>query len=224
MTFNIFKNTVLLFVLIAISCGNKSNKQVNLNDEMFRPFHSAQGKLTQHDNSDSLNIVVGANQTEKYLPLLSGKRVGIVANQTSVIFKDNEIDTTSAKSRNDKYTHVVDSLVLLKVNVTKVFSPEHGFRGNADAGELVKDGIDTKTNLPIASLHGKSKKPTSEQLEDIDVMIFDIQDVGVRFYTYLSTLHYMMEACAENNVPLLVLDRPNPNAYYIDGSVLEEDC
>ena len=211
--FNIFKNTVLLFVLIAISCGNKSNKQVNLNDEIFLQARS--------DNRDSLNIVVGANQTKKYLPLLIGKRVGIVANQTSVIFKDNEIATTSAQSRNDKYTHVVDSLVLLKANVTKVFSPEHGFRGTADAGELVKDGIDTKTNLPIVSLHGKRKKPTSEQLEDIDVMIFDIQDVGVRFYTYISTLHYIMEACAEANIPVIVLDRPNPNGHFIDGPTLE---
>lgn len=156
-------------------------------------------------------ITVGANQTEKYLSLLKGKRVGVVANQTSVLFK--EPDTNG-------FTHLVDSLLSLKVNVTTVFSPEHGFRGQADAGEHVKDGVDSKTGLPIISLHGKTRKPLPEHLKDIEILIFDIQDVGVRFYTYISSLHYVMEACAENNTPLLILDRPNPNGHYVDGPVL----
>ena len=116
---------------------------------------------------------------------------------------------------------MVDSLISLNINIKKVFSPEHGFRGNFDAGESVKDGIDTKTNLPIASLHGKHRKPSKEQLQDLDVLIFDIQDVGVRFYTYVSTLQYVMEACAEAGIPVLIFDRPNPNGHYIDGPTLE---
>nr|WP_246073354.1 DUF1343 domain-containing protein [Formosa sediminum] len=155
-------------------------------------------------------IIVGANRTETYLPLLEGKKIGIVANQTSVIFRSG-----------GQYTHLVDSLLQLDVNITKVFSPEHGFRGTADAGEVVKDGIDTKTKLPIVSLYGSNKKPTTEQLKNTDLLIFDIQDVGARFYTYISTLHYVMEACAEQNIPILILDRPNPNGRYIDGPILE---
>lgn len=155
-------------------------------------------------------LEVGANRTSIYFPLLQDKKIGVVANQTSVIFK------------NDKsYTHLVDSLFSLNISVKKVFAPEHGFRGDADAGELIKDGIDVKTGIPIISLYGENKKPTNEQLLGIDIVVFDIQDVGVRFYTYISTLHYVMEACAENNIPLIVLDRPNPNAHYIDGPVLD---
>jgi len=183
-----------------ISCGSKTSKKQVLQNEILKE------KIEQKD------IIVGANQTEKYLPLLNGKRVGIVANQTSVIFKN---DST--------YTHLVDSLMSLNINVKKVFSPEHGFRGTADAGELVKDGKDTKTGLPILSLYGNSKKTAPKDLNDIDIMIFDIQDVGVRFYTYISTLHYIMEACAEANIPLIVLDRPNPNGHYVDGPTLEPE-
>jgi len=200
MILNVFKNTVLFFLLAFISCGSKTKEQHSNNNELTN--------LVQDDK----NIIVGANQTETYLPLLNGKRVGIVANQTSVIFKNNTI-----------YTHLVDSLVSLNIDVKKVFSPEHGFRGNADAGEHVADGVDIKTGLPIFSLHGKSKKPSKEQLEGLDIMIFDIQDVGVRFYTYISTLHYIMESCAENNIPLIVLDRPNPNGQYVDGPTLEKE-
>ena len=154
-------------------------------------------------------IVVGANNTTAYLPLLKGKNMAIVANQTSIIFKKKG------------YTHLVDSLLSLDMNITKVFSPEHGFRGDADAGEKVVDGFDAKTGLPIVSLYGKNKKPTNEQLKGIALVVFDIQDVGVRFYTYISTLHYVMEACAENDIPLIVLDRPNPNGHYIDGPTLK---
>ena len=154
-------------------------------------------------------IFTGADQTQLYLSKLKGKKIAIVANQTSVI------------SNGSNYTHLVDSLVSLKLNIQKVFAPEHGFRGKADAGESIADGIDSKTGLPLISLYGKNKKPTKAQLKDIDLVVFDIQDVGVRFYTYISTLHYVMEACAELKIPLLLLDRPNPNGHYIDGPILE---
>lgn len=160
----------------------------------------------------SARIKVSAERTELYINLLKDKSIAVVANQTSVI-----------KNNKNSFTHLVDSLLALNINVTKVFSPEHGFRGKADAGAHVDDGIDSKTGLPILSLHGKSKKPSAKQLKDIDAVVFDIQDVGVRFYTYISTLHYVMEACAENNIPVIVLDRPNPNAHYIDGPVLESE-
>lgn len=198
-----FKNTVLLFVLILISCGNFSSAESDHNDKEI-----ASSPAPDNDNQ----IIVGANQTEKYLPLLKGKRVGIVGNLTSVIFKNPE---------QTSYTHLVDSLLALNINVVKVLSPEHGFRGVSDAGELVESGKDTKTGIPIISLYGKNKKATMGALEDLDIMIFDIQDVGVRFYTYISTLHYMMESCAEANIPLLILDRPNPNGHYVDGPTLE---
>jgi len=194
MIFNVFKNTVLFFVLAMIPHGNFSKNET---------------EKVAFTNQNPLPIV-GANQTEAYLPFLKNKRVGVVANQTSVIFK----------SQND-YTHLVDSLLALKVNIKTVFAPEHGFRGIADAGEHVNDSVDSKTGIPILSLHGDNRKPKPEQLEKIDVMIFDIQDVGVRFYTYISSLHYVMEACAEAKIPLLILDRPNPNGQYVDGPTLE---
>ncbi|MCX6295522.1 MAG: DUF1343 domain-containing protein, partial [Bacteroidetes bacterium] len=152
------------------------------------------------------DLKVGADRTTEYLPLLKGKTVAVVANQSSLI----------------KNTHLVDSLISIGVNVKKVFCPEHGFRGLVDAGENVANVKDPKTGLSIISLYGKNKKPSTADLKDVDIVIFDIQDVGVRFYTYLSTLHYVMEACAENNKQLIVLDRPNPNGYYIDGPVLED--
>ncbi|MFC2127628.1 exo-beta-N-acetylmuramidase NamZ domain-containing protein [Bacteroidota bacterium] len=157
------------------------------------------------------NISIGANNTEDYVSILENKKIGIVANQTSVIFKNKE---------QTKYTHLVDSLLGRGISIKKVFSPEHGFRGKADAAEHVANGIDTKTGLAIISLYGKNKKPKKEQLDGLDLVVFDIQDVGVRFYTYISTLHYVMEACAENNIPVMVLDRPNPNSHYIDGPLL----
>ena len=155
-------------------------------------------------------IVLGADQLNLFMDKLDGKRVALVANHTSKIWSGNN------------NIHILDSLLSLDINITKVFSPEHGFRGTADAGEKVKDGIDQKTGLPIISLHGKNKKPTDNQIKDIDIIIFDIQDVGVRFYTYISTLHLVMESAAENNKKLIVLDRPNPNGHYVDGPVLEK--
>jgi uncharacterized protein YbbC (DUF1343 family) len=150
-----------------------------------------------------------------YLHLLKGKNVAVVANQTSVIEK------RAAKKGGNEFTHVVDSLLSLEIHIKKVFAPEHGFRGKADAGEIIKDGVDRKTGLPIISLYGKNKKPSAIQLKGIDAVVFDIQDVGARFYTYISSLHYVMEACAEQEIPLIILDRPNPNGHYIDGPVLE---
>jgi uncharacterized protein YbbC (DUF1343 family) len=151
------------------------------------------------------NIKPGAYRTDLYLPLLKGKRVAIVGNQTSMVGR----------------LHLLDTLISLGIKVNKVFSPEHGFRGTEDAGAKIKSQIDKKTGLPIISLYGKNYKPKPADLADVDLVIFDIQDVGARFYTYLSTLHYVMEACAENNKTLIVLDRPNPNGYFVDGPVLE---
>ena len=227
MTFNASKNTVLFSIIIVnvlmISCGSKSKEK---DGRQMTEDRSTYDQVMNVDNiKDDKAIIVGANQTENYLHLLKGKRVGVVANQTSVIFKDealnNEQIATSHTPRNDEYIHLVDSLMALNIDIKKVFAPEHGFRGTADAGEHVKDDIDTKTNLPLISLHGKHRKPSKAQLEDLDVMIFDIQDVGVRFYTYISTLHYIMEACAEAEIPLLIFDRPNPNGHYVDGPTLK---
>jgi uncharacterized protein YbbC (DUF1343 family) len=150
------------------------------------------------------NITVGAEHTQKYMPLLKGKNVALVVNQSSQI----------------QGQHLVDMLLKEQINVVKIFAPEHGFRGKADAGAHVKSGFDSQTGLPIVSLYGKHKKPTRLDLKNIDVLVFDIQDVGVRFYTYLSTLHYIMEAGAENDIEVIVLDRPNPNGGRIDGKVL----
>lgn len=147
----------------------------------------------------------GAERMEQYLPQLKGKRVALCGNQTSVVGK----------------THLVDTLLSRKVNLVKLFCPEHGFRGQAEAGATIASGKDPLTGLPVVSLYGKNKKPTAEQLASVEVILFDLQDVGCRFYTYISTLHYVMEAAAENGVKVIVLDRPNPNGFYVDGPVLE---
>lgn len=147
----------------------------------------------------------GAEQLEKYLPLLQGKRVGVLVNQTSMVGEQ----------------HLVDVLLANKVNVVSIFAPEHGFRGDYDAGASVNNSIDSKTGIPLLSLYGASKTPSAQQMQALDIVIFDIQDVGVRYYTYISSMHYMMAAAAEHNVAMLVLDRPNPNGAYIDGPVLD---
>lgn len=151
------------------------------------------------------DVIVGAERLDQYLTLLKGKSVGLVVNQTSVVGN----------------THLLDTLLSFGIDVQFVFAPEHGFRGTADAGEHVKNGVDPKTKTAIVSLYGDNKKPNAGQLKDLDILVFDIQDVGVRFYTYISTLQYVMEACAENKKPLLILDRPNPNGHYVDGPVLD---
>ena len=147
----------------------------------------------------------GAECMERYLPLLEGKRVAVCGNQTSVVGK----------------THLVDTLLARDVNIVKLLCPEHGFRGQAEAGATIASGKDPLTGLPVVSLYGKNKKPTAEQLQNVDIVLFDLQDVGCRFYTYISTLHYVMEAAAEVGVKVIVLDRPNPNGFYVDGPVLE---
>lgn len=165
-------------------------------------FHKAKTKTTDPKN---ISLRTGAAQTELYLPYLKGKRVGMVVNPTSIIGKET----------------TVDSLLKLGVNIVKIFGPEHGFRGNASNGTHVADEIDTKTGIKAISLYGKNSSPTKAQLADVDVMVFDIQDVGVRFYTYINTLQHVMEACAANGKEVLILDRPNPNGFYIDGPILD---
>lgn len=150
-------------------------------------------------------ILPGARLMSNYLPLVQGKRVAVVANHTTLVGSK----------------HLVDTLLSAGVTVKKIFSPEHGFRGDIEAGELIGNYTDKVTGLPVISLYGGSKKPKPADLSDVDVVIFDLQDVGVRFYTYISTMHYVMEACAENNKPLIILDRPNPNGFYVDGPVLD---
>lgn len=167
--------------------------------------HTTSQQMIQSTASTYNTLLTGAEQTDRYIPLLNNKKVAMVVNQTSIIGGN----------------HSVDSLLKSGVNIVKVFAPEHGFRGKADAGEKVKDDKDVATGLPIVSLYGKNRKPSPSQLENVDVVVFDIQDVGVRFYTYISTMTYVMEACAENNVPMIILDRPNPNGHYVDGPVLE---
>ncbi len=154
----------------------------------------------------SQKIITGAENSKAYLPLLKNKKIGIVANPASIVKHQQ---------------HLVDFLLANSVDIKKIFSPEHGFRGTADAGEKIADGKDAKTGIPIISLYGSHKKPTTADLKGIDLIVFDLQDVGVRFYTYISTLHYIMEACAEQHIPLIVLDRPNPNCYFVDGAVLQ---
>ena len=167
--------------------------------------------LSLYSLPNRAQIITGAEDTEGYLFELKGKKIGVVAHQSSLIF-------TSHKQK-----HLVDLLLENKIDIKSVFAPEHGFRGIADAGEKIDDDKDPLTHLPIYSLYGKNRKPSQKQLKGIELMVFDLQDVGVRFFTYLSTLHYVMEACAEQNIPVIVLDRPNPNSHYIDGPILNHE-
>ena len=171
-------------------------------------YSNAIQEVTKNAKSTTATIKTGADNFEKYLPLLKNKKVGIVTNQTGIL---------------SNKTHLVDFLLEKKIAIQTIFAPEHGFRGTADAGEHVVDGKDQKTGLPIISLYGDNKKPKPAQLAGIDVMLFDLQDVGARFYTYISSLHYVMEACAENGIPLIILDRPNPNGRIVDGPFLEKE-
>jgi uncharacterized protein YbbC (DUF1343 family) len=177
------------------------------------------------------NINTGADNFDTYFPLLKDKKVGIVTNPSGIIkvpgktgsVLNEKGEAVEKFEEVDKNISIVDFLIEKNISIQKIFAPEHGFRGTADAGEHIVDGKDTQTGLPIVSLYGDNKKPKPEQLAGIDIMVFDIQDVGVRFYTYISTLHYVMEACAENNIPLLVMDRPNPNLSIVDGPILENE-
>lgn len=177
----------------------KKHKQIAL----FYIFFSY---LISFANANESSVIPGADRVNLYLPLIKDKRVALVVNQTSIVGPEK--------------THLLDTLLTLNIDVRRILAPEHGFRGEAEAGELIRNNKDKKTGLPIVSLYGKTKKPQPEHLSDIDVVIFDIQDVGARFFTYISTLHYVMEACAENNKRLIILDRPNPNDF-VDGPVLE---
>lgn len=160
----------------------------------------------QNKTRNPSQVITGADRTAVYFPLLQNKTVAVFANPTSRIGK----------------THLVDSLLAGGIKVKKIFGPEHGFRGDADAGEHIKDAKDPKTGIPVISLYGDHKKPTTDDLKDVDVVVFDIQDVGVRFYTYISSLEYVLEACLENHKPIMILDRPNPNGFYVDGPVLDK--
>ena len=185
------KIIVLSLTLSQIFCCNNSPAE-------------QQPAVEQETHAAPTPLLVGAEQPERYLPLLEGKTVGMLVNQTSTV----------------NGGHLVDSLIARGIDVKAIFAPEHGFRGEASAGEKITDGVDPKTGTPVISLYGKKRKPSVDDLSELEVVIFDIQDVGARFYTYISTLHYLMEACAENDVPLLIFDRPNPNGHYIDGPVL----
>jgi len=186
----------IFLIIISTSCsGRKTVKTGNIKSD-----------LEKADANLKIGIQTGADNYGTYLSLLKNKKIGIVTNQTGIL--SNKMN-------------IVDFLLLKNIAIQKIFAPEHGFRGTADAGEHVVDGRDSKTRLPIISLYGDNKKPKPEQLAGIDIMVFDLQDVGARFYTYISSLHYIMEACAENKIPLLILDRPNPNGTFVDGPILE---
>lgn len=205
MTNYFLKNTVFLWLCICFSCVNHAKDKTIANESKQITTDTL---TSSHIDPDFLPA---ANNLEAWTHFLVNKKIGLVANQTTVVADGD-----------GGYKHLADVLLENGYDLLKVFAPEHGFRGTADAGEIVKDGVDIKTGLPIVSLYGSNKKPTKEQLEDVDILIFDIQDVGARFYTYISTLHYIMQAAAENDIKVLVLDRPNPNIQMVDGPVLEE--
>jgi uncharacterized protein YbbC (DUF1343 family) len=206
-------------ICFMICCGG--NKKIEKREKKIDASRKSE------EISTTAELKTGAENYTSYLPILKGKKVGVVTNQTGILKIESENivveNGTKEYQRIFSNVHLVDFLIERKVQVQKIYAPEHGFRGTADAGELIKDGKDTKTGLPIISLYGDNKKPKPEQLAGIDVMVFDLQDVGARFYTYISSLHYVMEACAENNIPLLVLDRPNPNGNIVDGPILEKE-
>jgi uncharacterized protein YbbC (DUF1343 family) len=198
-------------IIFLVSCNPKATfHKENLEKNTYTDteiIDSEEAEIEMLERIKSKEIIVGSERLSLYLDSLRGKKVAIVANQTSLVGK----------------THLVDTLLSLGITIQKVFSPEHGFRGDADAGEKVSSDIDLNTGIPIISLYGNNKKPKHGQLKDVDIVLFDIQDVGVRFYTYISTLHYVMESCAELDIPVIVLDRPNPNGHYIDGPILQKE-
>ena len=260
------KASIALLVVLLLpswSCGGRNVQKASIPTTPESPVHG------QYDSGyrQQAEILTGAEQFALYLPLLQGKRVGVVANHTSVIGRrylskcpnalpcadmaasltsvpPKQTDAAFAAGKDSAsqtrfhaflqplpgtadsalYVHLVDMLLDSGIRLQKVFSPEHGFRGQAEAGAKVNSQIDSKTDIPLVSLYGNHKKPTPEDLQDIDILLFDLQDVGLRFYTYISTLHYVMEACAEAGIPVIVLDRPNPHAAYTDGPVLDTAC
>ncbi|WP_339920678.1 DUF1343 domain-containing protein [uncultured Flavobacterium sp.] len=224
---SIFKNIPLAIILtvILLSCSSSINRTKVLQQDKPKDSVAVSSiyskEATLPDKVIEIHsIKTGADNPEKYLPLLKDKKIGIVTNQSGIVLLEQSPINIESKK---KQIHLVDFLLDQKINIQKIFAPEHGFRGTADAGEHVVDGTDYKTGLTIISLYGNNKKPNSGQLAGIDIMIFDLQDVGARFYTYISSLHYIMEACAENNIPLIILDRPNPNISIVDGPILEKE-
>ena len=208
------KNTYLILVtelIVFLFVLYSFNKIVSTN-QAPNEFSS----LAAVPTKDRMIIVPAADLMNTYLPYLEGKKIAVVANQTSIV-------SNGSHAGQKMFTHLIDTLLTYDIQIQKVFAPEHGFRGSIDAGEKVADDKDVKTGLPIISLYGKNKKPNKDQLKDVELVLFDIQDVGVRFYTYISTLSLVMEACAELDIPIIVLDRPNPNGHYIDGPVLESE-
>jgi uncharacterized protein YbbC (DUF1343 family) len=210
---------LIIYLIVSTSCGSTSNK--------FKNHYKKNNTLTK----PVLEIKTGADNYSKYIPLLANKKVGIVTNQSGIIrvhgktgaMKNDKGEVVGEYEGADFNQSIVDFLIENQINIQKIFAPEHGFRGTADAGEHIIDGKDTKTGLQIISLYGDNKKPKPEQLAVIDILVFDLQDVGARFYTYISSLHYIMEACAENNIQLIILDRPNPNGAIVDGPILEKE-
>jgi len=195
---------ILPLLILTLFCISDLHAQQQTDGGIIKPPHKIRRTKITRVHGD---ILTGADQTDLYVDYLKNKNIGMVINQTSVIGKS--------------HTSSLDSLVKLGIHVVKIFGPEHGFRGNASNGATVNDTVDPKTGIPAISLYGKHYKPSPDDLKGIGLMIFDIQDVGTRFYTYLSTLHYVMEACAENHIELMILDRPNPNGYFVDGPVLD---
>ena len=194
-----FLRISISFIFLTIISTSCSARKTNDSENIKPTLENTKTNLT-------IEIKTGADNYNNYLPLLKDKKIGVVTNQTGIL---------------SNKTHLVDFLLEKNIAIQKIFAPEHGFRGTADAGEHVVDGKDSKTGLSIISLYGDNKKPKPEQLTGIDILVFDLQDVGARFYTYISSLHYIMEACAENKIPLLILDRPNPNVSIVDGPILE---
>jgi uncharacterized protein YbbC (DUF1343 family) len=201
--FKMMKHPYLILILCLLSLWSCSGSS----DSVKEAAANTSGSMQEGETEAALQLA--ALRTAEYLPQLKDKKVGLLVNHTSLL------------PQRGKNVHLLDFLLEQGVEVTTIFAPEHGFRGNADAGEKVESGIDPQSGLPIVSLYGSNKKPEPEQLKDIDILLFDMQDVGVRFYTYISTMHYAMEACAENGKKFLVLDRPNPHSHYVDGPVLD---
>lgn len=195
------------FLFLLVSCSQNASGENSVAGTIVIDEDTLSLPKTSIPQSYVKNPILGIDRLHLFVDSLKGKRIAVVGNQTSVV----------------KGVHLVDTLLSLKLNVIKVFSPEHGFRGDVDAGEKVNHSVDEKTGIPLVSLYGNHKKPSPTQLEDVDIVIYDIQDVGVRFYTFISTLHYVMEACAEQRKQLVVLDRPNPNGHYVDGPILETE-
>ena len=232
MSTNITRNTKSAFIILLVSFSFLTScAQNSLSTHVYTTdsdsLKAKQSMLTNED-SNANQLAVGAERFSRYLPVLEGKRVSLVVNQSSLVRNDlvrenNLTGHLGPSKANQPYQHLVDALLQRNVDLVSIMSPEHGFRGDKGAGEKVGSDIDAKTGLPIHSLYGSTKKPTKAMLEDTDVIIFDIQDVGVRFYTYLSTLHYVMEAAFAQGIQVVVFDRPNPNGRYVDGPVLKPE-